>query len=202
MESFALARDRAYGTRSQPRGPMVCTRSREPMSTARSEVLPRNLVKPGQCSRSCLTGCWRLPKGWSIDRSRVRTLALKLPRFVTCSPRPHSRRSSVAAGSVSAGYRAGRPPFEDDIRLVTDRAPDADAADVLTGFGAVEMVIPTVEHGLEAARPTKQEDAPLPRNFDFHLVHRKGAALAKEVRHSVHASPRPMGCGPIIRGSA
>jgi len=122
MESFALARDRAYGTRSQPRGPMVCTRSREPMSTARSEVLPRNLVKPGQCSRSCLTGCWRLPKGWSIDRSRVRTLALKLPRFVTCSPRPHSRRSSVAAGSVSAGYRAGRPPFEDDIRLVTDRA--------------------------------------------------------------------------------
>jgi hypothetical protein len=52
IESFALARDRAYGM-SQPRGPMVCTRSREPISTARRAMLLCNSVKPGQGSRSC-----------------------------------------------------------------------------------------------------------------------------------------------------
>ena len=44
-------------------------------------------------------------------------------------------------------------PLADDIGLVADGTPYADAADVLTGFGAVEIVIPTVEHGLAAARP-------------------------------------------------
>jgi len=60
----------------------------------------------------------------------------------------------------------------------------------------------TVEHCLAAARPAKQEDAQLPRNVDLHLVDRKGAALTKRFVTPVHASPRQMGNGPIIRGSA
>ena len=106
----------------------------------------------------------------------------------------------MAVGSVNAGYRGGRWPFKNDLGLIAHGAPDLDAADVLTGFGAVEMVIPTVEHRLAATRPTKHRNAQLPRNIDLHFVHRKGAALAKRFDLVVPAAP--LRCGPIIYGFA
>jgi hypothetical protein len=57
-------------------------------------------------------------------------------------------------------------PFKEDVGLDADGAPDADAADVFTGFGATEIVAPPFKHRLAAARPTKQEDALLTRNVD------------------------------------
>src|SRR6516162_5458457 len=72
-------------------------------------------------------------------------------------------------------------PLADDIGLVADGTPYADAADVFAGPGAVEMVAPPFEHRLAAARPTKQEGALLARNVDLHFVHRKGAFLAKRL---------------------
>ena len=106
----------------------------------------------------------------------------------------------MAVGSVNAGYRGGRWPFKNDVGLIADGAPDSDAADVLTGFGAVEMVIPTVEHRLAATRPTKHRNAQLPRNIDLHFVHRKGAALAK--RFDLVVPAERLRCGPIIYRSA
>jgi hypothetical protein len=77
-----------------------------------------------------------------------------------------------------AGLRAGPcpRPFKDDVGLVADGAPDADVADIRTGFGAKEMVSPPFEHRLAAARPTKQEDALLARDVDLHFVHAIHAA--------------------------
>jgi hypothetical protein len=79
------------------------------------------------------------------------------------------RSNSPALRSAAGG--PCRWPFKDDVGLVADGAPDADVAKVRTGFGAKEMVSPPFEHRLAAARPTKQEDAPLARDVDLHFVH-------------------------------
>jgi hypothetical protein len=93
------------------------------------------------------------------------------------------RRCSLGRRRVSSPYGAllrrscaslvVSRPFKDDVGLVADGAPDADGADVRTGFGAKEMVSPPFEHRLAAARPTKQEDTLLARNVDHHFVHRE-----------------------------
>ena len=70
-------------------------------------------------------------------------------------------------------------PFKEDVGLVADGAPDADAVDIFTDFGATKMVAPPFKHRLAAARLTKQEDARLTRNVDLHFIHRKGASVAK-----------------------
>jgi hypothetical protein len=92
------------------------------------------------------------------------------------------RRCSLGRRRVSSPYGAFlrgscaslvvARPFEDDVGLVADGAPDADGADVRTGFGAKEMVSPSFEHRPAAARPTKHEDALLARNVDLYFVHR------------------------------
>jgi len=89
-------------------------------------------------------------------------------------------------------------PFKEDVGLVADGAPDADAVDIFTDFGATKMVAPPFKHRLAAARPTKQEDARLTRNVDLHFIHRKGASVAKTFNRAVHASPPARGCGAVV----
>src|SRR5262245_50083622 len=83
------------------------------------------------------------------------------------SPRTLLGSRSSAAGGFD------RRPFKDDVGLVADGAPDADAADILTGCGEPEMIAPPSKHRLAAARPAKQKDALLARKVDLHFVHRK-----------------------------
>src|SRR5215472_14050178 len=70
-------------------------------------------------------------------------------------------------------------PFVDDVGLVADSTPDADLTDVLAVFGAVEMVVPPLEHPLATAGPAKQKDAFFAGNVDHHFVHRKGPRWPK-----------------------
>src|SRR5215469_16397726 len=113
----------------------------------------------------------------------------RLPSWPLSSPRTLLGSCSSAAGGPCLR------PFKDDVGLVADGAPDADVADVLTGFGATQMVSPPFEHRLAAAWPTKQEDPLLARNVDLHFVHGKGATLAKRCYSGAPASPPPTGCG-------
>ena len=131
----------------------------------------------------------RVAKSWS-RRQPERRLA----------SRPASSPPTLLGSCSSAVDGSGRRPFKDDLGLVADRAPDADALDVLTGFGAAEIIAPPFEHRLAAARPTKQEDPLLARNVDLHFVHRDGVSLANRFDTAAHASP-PTYWGPIIRGS-
>jgi hypothetical protein len=102
--------------------------------------------------------------------------------------------------SAAAGF--DRRAVKDDIGLVADGAPHADAADILTGCGEAEMIAPPSKHRLAAARPAKQKDALLARKVDLHFVHRKGASVAKRFNAAVTTSPPPTGYAAIIRTSA
>jgi hypothetical protein len=70
MESFAAARDHAYRMLPGVRTDGVYSRPPSYVDTATRDIAMR-LVKQGQGSRYCLTGCWRPPEGWGIDPSRV-----------------------------------------------------------------------------------------------------------------------------------
>ena len=116
-------------------------------------------------------------------------------------PAASSPRTLLGSCSSAAGGFDWRP-FKDDIGLVADGAPHADAADILTGCGAPEMIAPPSKHRLATARPAKQKDALLARKVDLHFVDRKGASVAKRFNAAVPTSPPPTGYGAIIRTSA
>ena len=152
--------------------------------------------RPGT-DRICLPGgLGRMLPGELQSHAARRQGGCRLLSRATSSPRTLLGSRSSAAGGFD------RRPFKDDVGLVADGAPDADAADILTGCGEPEMIAPPSKHRLAAARPAKQKDALLARKVDLHFVHRKGASVAKRFNAAVPTSPPPTGYGAIIRTSA